>query len=292
LQRSVYRHLFESVGTEEEPLSIFLTTHSPHIASVAPLRSLLLLRDTTDDGTVGCSTASLSLTESEFEDLARYLDVTRAEMLFARGVILVEGDAERFLVPEFAKMMGTPLDPLGITVCSVGGTNFRPYAKFLVALGIPFAIVTDWDPRGEDENPLGYRRSLNLVKVIEETRTGKSQDKLIQELEVEDSYNKFCDRCEKYGVFSNNTTLEVDLFKKGFADAIIETLKQATLGKERKALVDEWAGDHSKLNSDKFLAIVEFMGKGRFAQRLATRIAGIDVPTYIASAINFVAKRV
>jgi putative ATP-dependent endonuclease of the OLD family len=292
LQRSVYRHLFESVGKEERPLSIFLTTHSPHIASVAPLRSLLLLKETTDEGTDGCSTASLSLTKSEFEDLTRYLDVTRAEMLFARGVILVEGDGERFLVPEFAKMLKTPLDPLGITVCSVGGTNFRPYAKFLTALGIPFAVVTDWDPRGEDKTPLGYRRSLNLVRVIEETRTGKSQDKVIQELEGEDSYDKFCERCEKYGVFSNYATLEVDLFKNGFADAIIATLKEATLGSERKALVEAWAKDHAKLDSEKFLAIVEFMGKGRFAQRLVTRIAGIDVPIYIASAINFVAKRV
>ena len=129
LQRSVYRHLFESVGGENDPLSIFLTTHSPHIASVTPLRSILLLKDTPEDGTVGRSTAFLALEDSEIEDQTRY--VTRAEILFARGVILVEGDAERFLVPEFAKMLEIPLDPLGITVCSVSGTNFQPYAKFL-----------------------------------------------------------------------------------------------------------------------------------------------------------------
>src|SRR4051812_11349652 len=90
LQRSVYRHLFSN---EKEDLSILLTTHSPHIASVAPLRSILLLRDASDEGTVGRSTAGISLTDADEDDLARYLDVTRAEMLFARGVILVEGDA-------------------------------------------------------------------------------------------------------------------------------------------------------------------------------------------------------
>ena len=102
LQRSVYRHLFEKVD-ETRSLSVFLTTHSPHIASVAPLRSMLLLKDAGDDGTIGRSTASIKFTASEAADLARYLDVTRAEMLFARGVILVEGDAGRFLVPAFAK---------------------------------------------------------------------------------------------------------------------------------------------------------------------------------------------
>jgi putative ATP-dependent endonuclease of OLD family len=94
LQRSVYRHMFANVGSDE-PLSVFLTTHSPHIASVAPLRSILLLNDTESDGTVGRSTACLSLEDDEVDDLARYLDVTRAEILFARGVILVEGAIEQ-----------------------------------------------------------------------------------------------------------------------------------------------------------------------------------------------------
>lgn len=101
LQRSIYRKVFETVDAQA-PLSVFLTTHSPHIASVAPLRSILLLKDVPDEGTIGRSTAALDLTEADVDDLARYLDVTRAEMLFARGVILVEGDAERFLIPAFA----------------------------------------------------------------------------------------------------------------------------------------------------------------------------------------------
>jgi len=88
LQRSVYRHLFETVGGQDSPLSVFLTTHSPHIASVAPLRSILLLKDTSDQGSIGRSTASISLEDDEIDDLTRYLDVTRAEILFARGVIL------------------------------------------------------------------------------------------------------------------------------------------------------------------------------------------------------------
>ena len=84
---------------------MILTTHSPHIASVAPLTSLLLLREQANVGTKGYSTASAEFTGDDVEDLERYLDVTRAELVFARGVILVEGDAERFLVPTFAGEM-------------------------------------------------------------------------------------------------------------------------------------------------------------------------------------------
>ena len=62
LQRSVYRHLFEGLAGDgdEQPLSLLLTTHSPHIASVAPLRSLVLLRDTESQGSTATSAASIA----------------------------------------------------------------------------------------------------------------------------------------------------------------------------------------------------------------------------------------
>jgi putative ATP-dependent endonuclease of the OLD family len=129
-------------------MSVLLTTHSPHIASVAPLRSILLLKEMTGADTVGTSTAAINLTDAQADDLTRYLDVTRAEILFARGIILVEGDAEKFLLPTFAETLGHSLDKLGITVCSVAGTTFVPYVKFLTALDIPFSVITDWDPIG------------------------------------------------------------------------------------------------------------------------------------------------
>jgi putative ATP-dependent endonuclease of the OLD family len=297
LQRSVYRHLFESAGDnddDENALSVFLTTHSPHIASVAPLRSLVLLRDAGKAGTVGHSTASIELSDDEVDDLSRYLDVTRAEMLFARGVILVEGDAERFLVPVFAAKLGTPLDQLGITVCSVAGTNFTPYAKFLSGLGIPFSIVTDWDPLKE-KKPLGLNRALNLVSTIAKAKTGKPQAELVEELKAiaVKSYDEFSDRCEIHGVFTNIDTLEVDLFKEdAFAKAMIETLREGNFGPERSGWIDEWEDDPTSFDKERFLSLVDAIGKGRFAQRLATRIGDFDPPLYIEGAIKFVTERV
>lgn len=293
LQRSVYRHLFEDIGGEEAGgrLSILLTTHSPHIASVAPLRLLLLLKDFGDAGTVGHSTASVELTADEANDLARYLDVTRAEMLFARGIILVEGDAEKFLLPVFATSLGHDLDHLGITVCSVAGTNFQPYAKLLGALGIPYAIVTDWDPRGASK-PLGYNRALELVRTIERVRTGKNPAALIEELKAIKSYNDYGEKCEAYGVFTNADTLEVDLFDGEFIAPILETLREQKLSEERAGWVAAWEEDPDSLDTESYLKLIEAVGKGRFAQRLASRIAGIEPLAYIRGAIEFVVARV
>jgi putative ATP-dependent endonuclease of OLD family len=293
LQRAVYRHFFDSVAPAER-LSLIFTTHSPHIASVAPLRSLVLLSNVGEKGTIGFSSASVRLTAAESEDLSRYLDVTRAEMLFARGVILVEGDAERFLVPVFAKSMGVRLDHLGITVCSVAGTNFQPYAKLLSALGLPFSIATDWD-NGESEKPLGFGRGLNLVKTIGERSGVKNISKVVEGLESlgeSEEWDEFSDECEKYGVFINNSTLESDLFKYGFAEPIVATFRERKLSAKRTEMVEAWKANPEGIDEKAYLSLIEETGKGRFAQRLASRIDGVAPPHYLKQAIQYVADRV
>ena len=102
IQRRLFRHLLAT-----EP-ALLLTTHSPHIAAVAPLRSLLLLRKVGRQ-TVARTTLNADLDESERTDISRYLDVSRAELLFARYVLLVEGTAEVFLLPAIAEAAGFDL---------------------------------------------------------------------------------------------------------------------------------------------------------------------------------------
>ena len=291
LQRSVYRHLFESVEEDDDrPLSVFLTTHSPHIASVTPLRSLVLLRNTQENGTTGKSASSIPLEDNDVDDLQRYLDVNRAEILFSRGVILVEGDAERFLIPVFAQTMDRNLDNLGISVCSVSGTNFKPYAKFLTGLGIPFSVITDWDPK-ENIAPLGANRAGNLIRTIKEVRNGEVSEEIEQTLMNADE-GALRILTEEYGIFLNDHTLEVDLFKDGYEGYITETLLEHGFGPTRTARINAWAEDPDELEVKRYLSLIEEIGKGRFAQRLAARLEDIEQPDYIGAAIEFVTDRV
>ncbi|NLS16177.1 AAA family ATPase [Rhizobium sp. P40RR-XXII] len=292
LQRLVYRSLFQDASEPEDdgldpPLSVIMTTHSPHIASVAPVRSLVLLREEEGE-TVGCSTASLDLSVSEADDLARYLDITRAEMLFARGIILVEGDAERFMVPRFAEELNIDLDGLGITVCSVAGTNFTPYAKFLESLKIPFSIITDFDPDADR----GQKRTVALARLLDGIRTEKYDDDYFDELLGTDEWERFDQSIGEFGVFTNADTLEVDLFKGGFSAAIITGLREGDFGKVRRDRIDTWEDDPRSMDREHLLSMIEDIGKGRFAQRLATRVGGIDVPGYIKRAIEHLTDRV
>lgn len=148
LQRVLYGTLS---GKEFQTLS---TTHSTHITSQVPLDSIIVL---TNDGTAQTASSvpalDADLTDEEKQDLERYLDATRATLLFARKVMLVEGPAELFLIPALVRqVMKVDLDDLGITVVPIYGVHFDVYAKLFGpdAISKKCAIVTDGDLKPSD----------------------------------------------------------------------------------------------------------------------------------------------
>ena len=282
IQRLVYRY-FLSTGADEEdtpPLTTILTTHSPHIASVTPIRSIVLLRhDAETNATTAASTATTPFAERDVADLQRYIDVSRGEIFFARGVILVEGDAERFLVPAFAEALGMPLDMLGITVCSVSGTNFTPYVKLLGphGLNIPHVILTDRDPNGTG-HPRVRRRLINVLQLREE----------------DSSYNQLdadavIARAKPFGYFVNSNTLEPELFIGGLAEAMQEVIEEElNIGKGTRKDLQGWVDVPNTLNENALIALIERVGKGRFAQALARHVDEDTCPEYIRQALEHI----
>ena len=283
VQRLVYRYFLGSDGDDEEqtpPLTTILTTHSPHIASVTPIRSIVLLRkDAATDATIAVSTAKAPLDERDEADLQRYIDVSRGEIFFARGVVLVEGDAERFLVPAFAEALDIPLDMLGITVCSVSGTNFTPYVKLLGpgGLNIPHVILTDRDPNGTNP-PLVRRRLINVLRLLEDgvNYTPLDGDAVIA-------------RAETVGYFVNSNTLEPELFAGGLAEAMQDVIEQElSIGQATRDLIQGWVDDTDTLDEERLIMLIERIGKGRFAQALAPHVDEDTCPDYIRKALEHI----
>jgi putative ATP-dependent endonuclease of the OLD family len=177
-----------------------------------------------------------------------------------------------------------------VSVCSVAGTNFNPYVKLLCALGIPFAVITDCD--WVDGTPRGYNRALKLVEIIDRMRGGADTDALIKGIKDLKTWEDSFAECETFGIFVNSGTLETELFEGDFADEMIETLRESKFSQERRDLLDAWEVDPKTYDSVEMLKMIEQMGKGRYAQRLATRVPGKLVPDYIANVINHVIARV
>jgi len=302
LQRLVYRNYLRQrqpieAGVEQKDsrVTYLLTTHSPHIASVTPIKSALLLRkDASEDATIGISGASIDLSDEERDDIERYLDVSRAEGLFGRRILLVEGDAEKFLIPVLAARAGYDLDSLGITVCSVAGTNFTPYVKFFGPRGLdmPLAVLTDLDPYvSQTNNPddYGRRRAHALCQFID------PKFDLPEETQNSSYY-------EQFGVFINGSTLEIELYNAGCIEqmnSVIEALCDVAVAKSRfQKLLDQTKKENTVVELEdqkRFIKDIEYVGKGRFAQRLCAELCTLDTgydicPPYILKAIRHVIR--
>jgi putative ATP-dependent endonuclease of OLD family len=151
LQSRLLEYL-ESLTSEKT--QVIVTTHSPQFASTADLaRVTVLSRPGDGQPPAARHLATLSATPKELAHLGRFLDVTKSALLFAEGVILVEGIAEQLLMPELAARLQVSLSERGIQVVSVDGLAFAPFAKMFSKQGLTCrcAIVSDSDPATDED---------------------------------------------------------------------------------------------------------------------------------------------
>lgn len=153
-QMKVLETIQKQKGTQ-----FIITTHSPNLASKVELSE--------DDfnQVVICKEGKVfpmgptytQLDKDDYEFLAHFLDVTKANLFFAKGIILVEGWAEEIILPAIAQGMGKNLTAHEVSVINVGSTAYMRYAKIfmrqnLESMGCKVAIVTDLDVRPNDDN--------------------------------------------------------------------------------------------------------------------------------------------
>lgn len=291
LQRRIFKKLFSDERVED--IHVALTTHSPNVASVAPIDSIVMVKRIGNSSEV-YSTCASSMTTAEKMDLQRYINTTRADMLFSRGIIFVEGDAEDVLLPVFSSKEGLNVDDSGISICNVSGTNFVPYVKFADSLRIPFIVITDWDPRDGGDKAYGWNR---VKKIIGTIRAVRGEDELHDEqLERLDSDEAFLRTVgEQYGVFVNTSTLELELLvEEDTCSALISCLLTQELTKPKREDVERWQADHSSIDGERLMSIIGGVSKGRFASILAEKLAGTDItiPNYIRNSIEFLKGKV
>ena len=106
---------------EGKDVQVILTTHSPNLASKLKLENLIICHDG-HAFPMGKEYTMLEGTDYSF--LERFLDVTKANLFFAKGVILVEGWSEEILLPVLAKRMGINITEKGISIVNIGNTAF------------------------------------------------------------------------------------------------------------------------------------------------------------------------
>jgi putative ATP-dependent endonuclease of the OLD family len=229
-----------------------LTTHSTTMGSSIPLNSLVICKG---NRVFPMASKYTKLLPKDYDFLYRFLDATKANLFFARGVLLVEGDAENLLIPTIAKIIDRPLHRYGVSIVNVGSTAFSHFVRIFHRqdghlMGIKVALVTDMDVK-----PLEWYDPSDHAFTNEKIKADKL--KRMQSLE--------CFKNDDVEVFvSPNWTLEYEIslspFRKEFYKALLEAEKmsnsqsgmlKASKAKEVDAQVDADFRDWSSLwNAD------------------------------------------
>ncbi|KGN86554.1 ATP-dependent endonuclease [Porphyromonas sp. COT-290 OH860] len=129
---------------------LVLSTHSNHIVNELDLSCMRYFRrvmDNAGDKIPISDVINLSNTFGSSDEtkrfVTRYIRLTHCDMFFADAVILVEGPAEKILVPSFLAKAG--LDSFYISVVEVNGRHAHSFRSLINKIGIPTLIVTDID---------------------------------------------------------------------------------------------------------------------------------------------------
>lgn len=179
-------------------IQFILTTHSPNIASKVDLKSLIICKRNNvfplgENYTYLGEKTKESKYENSYKYLKRFLDVTKSNLFFAKGVILVEGWSEELLIPEIAKKIDGNLDlnKKEVSIVNVGSTAYLHFAKVLLRkkgekeIEIPVSVVTDLDKK---EYKKEKDKTLTKQKIIDYDSSIQKKEKEV--LDYENSFVK------------------------------------------------------------------------------------------------------
>lgn len=152
-QLRLMQFLQNQAGVERsdgQKIQIIVTTHSPNLASTIRLDNLVLIQD---GKAFPLKSGKTKLEKSDYRFLERFLDVTKANLFFARGVVIVEGDGENILLPTLARLIGRDFTEHGVSLVNVGHTGLRRFARIFQrseperdgVIDLPVACIADLD---------------------------------------------------------------------------------------------------------------------------------------------------
>ena len=157
--QELIHNFFERKHNDSSSIQVIYTSHSPTLVSRIGINAINLLYE--DSRSIHCyPLASANLEQIERDYLEKYLDVTKSQLFFAKGIIFVEGISESILLNEMAKSLNRSFDKYAVEIVNVDGTSFKPFAKLLtlptdIKCFAKVAIITD-DDRCTDKSHESY----------------------------------------------------------------------------------------------------------------------------------------
>ena len=262
----IQKALFDKLNYTDT--QIIYSTHSTHISEVSNISNMNILGKFRNYSEV--YQPFIGLEEEEIVKVQRFLDAIRSNLLFAKSVILVEGDAEEILIPIMVKQtLGVSLDELGISIINIRSTGFENLAQLFHNQRIKkkCAIITDLDT------------SITGQKT-EASKRGKTRKEKLDALKKRNKW---------IGVFYASHTFEIDFLEANNRDEVLSTIKDVYVD---KVAIQESEKDIKSKDIKKYgkriLTMANYIGKGWYAILLSNYVTPATyIPNYILDAILF-----
>ena len=263
---------FENRHKDSSTIQVIYTSHSPTLVSRIGIDSTNLLFE--KDHSICCYPLSnTALSDIEKDYLEKYLDVTKSQMFFAKGIVFVEGISEAILLPEFATLLNRAFDKYAVELVNVDGTSFSPFAKVLTLpdKNVSFAkaaIITDDDRCTNKATSTYISKEIdftdNLADVCEKISKGTPSERF-------NKINELCsDRdievCGAIKTFEYELALEENNIPY-LLDAITEAFPE--IGSTLKEYVENEQDSHKKAIMIWLFVRMRGSSKAQIAQSLS-----------------------
>ncbi|MBR8442564.1 ATP-dependent nuclease [Burkholderia cenocepacia] len=234
--------------------------------------------------------------ENTLSFLKRYLRLTHCDLFFADAAILVEGAAEKLLLPSMIEISAVRLRTCYLTILEVGGAYAHRFEGLLEFLRIPYLVVTDLD----SVEPTGYPTTCRADVAGARTSNaslkklcGKGTVAELIAMSPADKIHTSKDRCIAFevGVQVSEGGTQLEMIPRTFEEAIayenFELLRTETLsiGKDIPSNLSEaYTVIYERISSKEFK-------KTEFAMDLLATKSRWTVPAYIAEGLRWLELR-
>lgn len=270
LQMKLLQFINRTAKTEKKPDGVqsIMTTHSPNIASKADPAEIIML---SEGGAWPLAVGETELAKDDYQFLRKFLDSTKANVFFAKAVILVEGDGENILLPELANLLGRPLENYGVSIVKYDNSgSWKRFAKLFLRSGqdgtpnawhpSKICVIRDLDlwpdcaeEKNDGSNPYGFKKENSRNQVYWRRNYPDDQQRKAEHIGQLNRQNVVIK-------ISDDWTFEYCLAKYGLFSECYEAVFGSTAG------IDNIVGD----NDTKATFILSHVSKTDFAYKLSS----------------------
>lgn len=176
--KKAYGVLCKNEGSEDNrkalTTQLIMSTHSSHVSHELPFAELRYFRRLHAGMECSVPTSHVVSLATVFGDedetnkfVSRYLRANHSDLFFADAVIIVEGNAERMLLPNLIRNDDSlkVLNSSFVTILEVNGSHAHRLKNLIETLKIPTLIVTDVDPVNVEQKRISEMVKLGTGQV-------------------------------------------------------------------------------------------------------------------------------